>query len=109
MDALDGGNWDGPGAEKSYWDYYGGGYSWRDRDDPTTDSYYARNKRRKTIALLSSDIGMIVKGENNNKLHVVLSSLSNTEPITKGEVIAYNYQLVEIGRGINRQQGHCKL
>ncbi|MDC7222904.1 MAG: MG2 domain-containing protein [Spirochaetales bacterium] len=109
MDALNGGNWDGPGAEKSYWDYYSSDYNWRDRDNPTTDSYYSQNRRRISMALLSTDMGMIAKGEKDNRIHVILSSLQNTDPISGAEVIVYNYQLIEIGRGSTDSEGHVTL
>ena len=66
--------------EKEYWedemydwrsdDYY---YSWRHEDDPCYDMYYRRNKE-KSIQILGSNIGLIVKeGENDNYLAVVTS------------------------------------
>ncbi|MBI9097147.1 MAG: hypothetical protein JEY91_01655 [Spirochaetaceae bacterium] len=109
MDVPNNGNWNGPGAERSNWDYYSGGYSWRDRDDPTTDSYYWGTRKRVSQSLLCSDIGMIAKGESDNRIHVVLSSLKDTKPIKGADIFAYNYQLQEIGRGESDNQGMATI
>lgn len=109
MDALDGGNWDGPGAESSYWDYYDNNYYWRDRNDPTTDSYYSRNQRRIGLSVLASDIGIIAKGQQNNRMQVVLSSLNTTEPISDAEIRIFNYQLQEIGSGKSDKDGFSSI
>ncbi len=56
--------------EESYWDsyedyYYPSDYSWRDRDNPCTNSYYVSKAISRNV--IASDLGIIAKSGNGGK------------------------------------------
>ncbi|MDG1913743.1 MAG: MG2 domain-containing protein [Crocinitomix sp.] len=83
-----------------YYDYYDDygydyDYDYSDRDNPCKDYYY----RYKTIArnVLVSDIGIIAKAGADKSMHVVLTDLNTTEPISGATVKFYDYQQQFLG------------
>lgn len=71
--------------------YYPRGYSWSDRDNPCTVSYYinSRMARRNVVA---SDLGLIAKIGNNRRMSAFVTDLTTTEPLAGVNVEVYDYQ-----------------
>ncbi|MGG8495211.1 alpha-2-macroglobulin family protein [Tenacibaculum sp. TC6] len=76
-----------------YYDYYygdGEGYNWNDRENPCTVSYYY-NKDVSTN-ILATNLGVIVKKGDNNKIFVAVTDLVTTLPVAAAKVTLYNLQ-----------------
>jgi len=71
--------------------YYPRNYRWEDRDNPCTDSYYARSRTVKRN-VMASDLGIIAKVGNNRRLNAYITDLLTTEPLSGVEVEIYDYQ-----------------
>lgn len=72
-------------------------YSWDEKDDPCTESYYMdRNRETKTM-VMASNIGIIAKGSNDNKMTVAATDILTTDPISGAKVNVYSYQMQLIG------------
>ena len=95
-------NWD------NYESYYSSNYSWEDRDNPCSDSYYG-NRRSVQKMIFASDMGIIAKRRDRGELMAFVSNLVNTEPISGAQVIAYDYQQQEIGSGTTDGEGKVTL
>lgn len=82
--------YDGPG--NNYYYDYNDGYNYNERDNPCKPSYYLRNQRSIVRNVFASDLGIIVKSSDNNKLHVAITDLLSAEPLSEVTVELYNYQ-----------------
>lgn len=81
------------GSYDSYYNYgYNRGYSWKERDNPCNDSYYAGSNRLVSTNILASDLGLIAKVGNNRKLTAYVTDLRTTKPISNAYVEVYDYQ-----------------
>jgi len=98
-------NYDAEDAETSYWDssYYNEDYSWRDRDNPCSSSYY----RDKAVSanILASNLGVTVKKGSNGSYFVAVSNIITTSPVENTSVIFYNYQQQIIGKQKTDDEG----
>ncbi len=81
------------------WDYdYPDDFSWGDRDNPCTSSYYIPDVfPGKNIFV--SDLGITVKGTSDNRYLAVVADLKSTEAVKGAEVVFYNFQRRKIGEG----------
>ncbi len=92
-----------------YYDsYYNGNYSWQDRDDPCTDSYYG-NYRSVNKILFSSNIGLIAKKRDEGRLHVFVNDLLTTRGLSGAEVKVYDYQQQQIATAQTDEEGQAIL
>jgi alpha-2-macroglobulin len=76
--------------------FYRYGYNWEDRDDPCKDSYYSPYKRI-TRNLLASNLGLMAKQGENNKLSVFVNDIRSTEPVSDASVDALDLQMQSVG------------
>jgi len=93
--------------DEAAWDipspyYYDSGidwdeYSWSDRDNPCTPSYYMQ-KKSETI-VFSSNMGIIAKLGSDKKMLVSVTDILSTDPMSGVDVDIYNYQMQRIGSG----------
>jgi alpha-2-macroglobulin len=88
----------------NYDNYYPRGYSWERKDDPTSNSYFNKD-RWSSRNILASNIGLTVKKGNDNALMVAVSSIISTEPMSGAELIAMDYQNQVIGKGSSGSDG----
>ncbi len=110
-------NWDSDDeAENSGWDgiedyydnyYYGYDYNWRDRDNPCKTAYYRNRKVSRN--LLASDLGIIAKSGNDNKLVVAVTDVRTTKPLSGIELEIYNYQQQLIATQKTDNDGLAKI
>ena len=88
--------YDGPDSRRRYYygnyHYYGTSFNYRERDNPCKPSYYMDRQRQVARNVLASDLGLIVKGSESNRLIVAVTDLVTTEPQSGVEVAFYNYQ-----------------
>ena len=106
--------------EEGIWDrtstyYYDEGYydwelyDWRDTEDPCKPSYYMTSTCRASYNLLASNLGVIAKVGNNNKMWVTVNDIITTQPVKDAEVKAYNFQLQVIGSGKTDANGWAEF
>jgi len=102
---IDGNFWDTvDDYYSSYWSYYSDDWDWYDRDDPCTNSYYTNNKWARRN-LLASDFGLIAKAGTDGKVHVIVSDLRSTQPLSDITVELLNYQLQPLAKGKTDSDG----
>lgn len=91
-----------------YDNYYPFGYNWERRDDPTSKSYY--NKERwATRNILASNIGITAKRGNNNSLIVALTSILTTQPLSGVELVVMDYQQQIISKASSGGDGFATI
>ena len=91
-------SYDGPGQDddgsrlRRY--YRDAGYlSWSERDNPCSDAYYRYNDRAESSrAFLASNLGLIAKQGESDRLTVIATHLDDNTPATKVRVTVHNYQ-----------------
>lgn len=98
--------WDRPYSYYYYDDYYDD-YDWREREDPCTPSYY----RNKTVSrnVLASDLGIIAKGGQDNKMNFAITNLISSQPEADVVLELYNYQQQKIKTGKTNAEGLAEL
>lgn len=87
-------------ADYDWWEY-----DWSESDDPSKDSYYMSNDRVAEYNLMASDIGLIVKRAEGDKLWCSVCDIMTAHPVSGIEVKAYNYQMRVIGSAYTNEQG----
>lgn len=75
-----------------YWNYPD--YSWSERDDPCSNSYfiYRQITSKASRNVLASNLGIIAKGGDGTNLLVAVSNLLTAEPMPNVRLEVYNYQ-----------------
>lgn len=116
MTDLDEARWDYSNSY-SYYDYgyYNDKYDWNlyewnQRNNPYHASYYMISENTSVATtLLASNLGMIVKANNNNKYWISVNDILTTNPILGAEINLYNYQLQNIGSGKTNADGFVEI
>lgn len=85
-----------PDSDDAFWQrydtYYPYGYSWQRRNDPTSKSYYSKDKWA-VRNILASNIGLTAKRGNDQQLFVAVTNIQTTEPMAGVELSILDYQL----------------
>ncbi|MFY8128328.1 MAG: alpha-2-macroglobulin family protein [Chitinophagaceae bacterium] len=94
--------------EDAFWnryeDYYPYGYNWQQRDNPCSKAFY--NKERfASRNILSTNIGVVAKRNNNNSLFVATNDIISTNPLSGVQITALDYQQQIIGKGFTNSDG----
>jgi uncharacterized protein YfaS (alpha-2-macroglobulin family) len=96
----------------SFWDnydnYYPYGYNWEKRDDPTSRSYYNKD-RWATRNIIASNIGLTAKKGSNNSLVIAVSDILSTEPMAGVELNILDYQQQVIGKSSSGSDGFATI
>ena len=99
--------WDKPyayiGRRAPDYDWYK--YEWEESDDPKKESYYMTSARMPEYNLAASNLGLIVKRADSDRLWCTVSDIMTTLPLAGIRVTAYNFQLREIGSAYTNEQG----
>jgi alpha-2-macroglobulin len=102
----------GVDEDEAFWQrydtYYPYGYSWSRRDDPSSKSYYNKD-RWATRNILASNIGLTAKHGNTNKLLVAVTDIISTYPMADVELEVLDYQQVVVGKGRTGSSGFAEL
>ncbi len=106
------GNSNGNDEDDAFWssydNFYPNGYNWERKDDPTSKSYYNKD-RWATRNILASNIGLTSKRGNDNSLMVAVSSILTTEPMSGVDLIVMDYQNQVIGKGNSTSDGFATI
>jgi len=84
-------------------------YNWEDRDDPCKPSYYMSRERMAETMVMASNVGIIAKRGDDNRIEVAVTDILSTSPISGAEVTVYNYQMQVIGRGKTDGEGFAVI
>ncbi|HRI25540.1 MAG TPA: hypothetical protein PLZ45_12755, partial [Ferruginibacter sp.] len=80
---------EGVDEDDEFWNrydtYYPFGYNWSRRDDPTSKSYYNKD-RWATRNIIASNIGLTAKRANDNSMLIAVSNILTTEPMSGVEL-----------------------
>lgn len=79
-------------------------YNWEEKDNPAKDSYY-NYLYMPEYNLAASNLGLIVKRADTEQFWCAVSDLITTAPLPGVRVVAYNYQMREIGSAYTDEQG----
>ena len=103
------GEWDKPDPwfYDSFYDW--SNYEWEDRDNPMKPTYYMEDSRFPAVNLLTSNLGMIAKYADGDKLWVSVSDILTAEPVFNSELYVYSYQLKEIGYAKTGTDGMAEI
>ncbi|MEZ5043575.1 MAG: MG2 domain-containing protein [Saprospiraceae bacterium] len=66
-------------------------YNWNDRDDPCKPAYY-NSDRFVSRNVLSSNLGLIAKGGNDNSYFIAISDIRTASPVSGAELEFFDYQ-----------------
>jgi uncharacterized protein YfaS (alpha-2-macroglobulin family) len=93
--------WDSPSSYyyDSYYtdDYNWEEYDWNERDNPCHKSYFMIADKKAVVNVMTSNIGIIAKANDENKLWISVANILDTKPISGAMVTVYNFQLQPIG------------
>ncbi|PID95529.1 MAG: hypothetical protein CSA94_01125, partial [Bacteroidetes bacterium] len=84
-------------------------YNWSERNDPCKASYYIGSRHEKEMNVLSTNVGVVVKKGNNDKLEVFTQNITRAKPMAQVEVKALNFQNRVIGKGITNEKGIAEI
>ena len=84
-------------------------YKWSKIEDPEHPSYYMESDRMPSVNLLATNIGIIAKSLDNNKIWVAVNDILSSGSISGAEVTAYNYQMQPIAKGKTDGDGFALL
>ncbi len=93
---------------EGYDNYYPRGYRWDRKDDPTSNSYFNKD-RWASRNILASNIGLTAKKGNDNSISVAVSSIISTEPMSGVELIVMDYQNQVIAKGTSTSDGFATI
>lgn len=111
-DDYGGNNNNGVDEDDAFWErydnYYPFGYNWERRDDPTSKSYYNKD-RWASRNILASNIGLTAKRGNDNSLMVAVSNILTTEPMSGVDIEIMDYQRTIISKGSSNGDGFANI
>lgn len=94
--------------EEEYSLFYRYGYDWHERDDPCKHAYYSPDKDI-TRNLLASNLGIMAKKGENNKLMVFVNDIRTTDPVSDASVEVFNFQMQVTGSGSTSSGGSVSV
>lgn len=82
-------------SDEEFWNrydrYYPYGYNWSRRDDPTSRSYYNKDKWA-SRNIIASNLGITAKRGGDNSVSVAVSNILSTEPMSGVTLSILDYQ-----------------
>ncbi len=91
-----------------YDNFYPEGYSWADKDNPCTSSYY--NKRRwATRNIIASNIGLVAKRGADNSMVVIATDILTAQPLSGIELDLQDYQKQVVMKATTDGYGMAKF
>lgn len=104
-------------SESSYWDSYEQNYDpeqrrrdWHDREDPCKDAYYRHASGVRDVRnFMSSNIGLLAKRDQSNRLFVSATNLATSAPLDGVRLSVRNFQKQEIGAGVTDGSGFAEV
>lgn len=111
-------------AEEEQWNFNDGGigyysdgvefdwdlWNWRETDDPMKPSYYMEaDNVVATTQVLASNLGMIVKSNDQNEHWIFVTDLLSAQAVKGAQVTLYGSQLQELAKGVTDRDGFVRL
>jgi len=84
-------------------------YDWRQRDNPCHPSYYMLSSRKASCNVLATNLGLMIKQGEGNRVWAAVSDLLTTQPVGQAEVTLYNFQLRPIGQARTDAEGFAVI
>eukprot|EP00903_Cladosiphon_okamuranus_P000129 g129.t1 len=81
-------------------------YRWDQRDDPCFPAYY-NSDRFVYRTIMSSNLGLLVKGEGDNNYRAVVTNLQTTQAVAGAKVVFYSYQQQELATATTDEAGQA--
>lgn len=101
-----------PEEEDQYWqnfnNYYPEGYTWRDRENPCTVSYY-NSDQRISRNVLASDLGIIAKRGEDDQVIVFTTDLRTAQPKAGVDITLFDYQQQKMTSASTNADGKAEL
>ncbi len=98
--------------DDSFWSRYDSyhpvGYSWEDRDNPCTDSYFTKEKWA-VRNIIASNIGLVAKRGTDNSMVVVVTDILTAQPLAGIELNLLDYQKQVIFKTTSDSYGLAKF
>ena len=80
-------------------------YDWRERNNPYHPSYYMISDHRAATNILASNIGLIVKANNDNNYWIAATNIVTAKPQSGVLVTLYDFQLRPVGHALTDNKG----
>jgi len=100
--------WDNADNYYSEYPYEYEPWNWEERDNPCNDAYYQRS-RWVSRNILASNIGVIAKSGEGQKINAFVTDLNTTNPIANASIKVLNLQLQTIAEGQTDDQGIAQI
>src|SRR5690554_438082 len=95
-------------GDYGFYDYYWyDDYSWQDRQDPCSDSYFRRGSVGTNV--LATNLGVIVKRGENGSYFIAVSDIVSTQPVIGASVELYDFQQQKMTAGTTGSKGEISL
>ena len=102
-------DWDNTNGYSYYSDYsYPTGYTWEDRDNPCSVSYYVGD-RFAARNIINTSLGLMAKQGADNRYYLAVNDLSTAEPVSGCKLSLYNYQNQKIDSAETDKNGFANL
>lgn len=98
--------WDEPGWYSTY--HYPENYRWEDRDNPCTNSYY-NSTRFISRNIFSTNLALIAKSNDNNKITVAVSNIVTAQPESAVKLKLLNFQNQEMATATTGNNGFAEI
>ena len=103
--------WDDPDnyyEDNDYEVYYRFGFNWNQRNNPCNDAFYSPD-RKVSRNVLASNLGLMAKKGEDNKLHVMVNDLLTALPLNEVSVQVFDLQMQLISSGTTNQDGSAVI
>lgn len=84
-------------------------YNWEERDDPCKPTYYMGQGRTVQTIVMKSNVGIIAKAAQGQKMMVAVTDILTTQPLSGAEVTIYNYQMQVMGTTKSDGNGFAEI
>jgi len=101
-------------SDGDFWNFYnsgyreGGEYDWNHREDPCYTAYYTKS-RWASRNILASNLGLIVKKQDHDRLWISVNDLLSSEPLSGVQLEVLDYQEQVIASGSSDGKGIAEL
>ena len=72
-------------------------YNWEDIENPCKEAFYFNENNIASTNIMSSNLGVIAKKDENKSYHFAVTDILTTNPISGAKINLYNFQQQEIG------------
>ena len=101
-------------GDSKFWNFYnsgyrdGGEYDWNNRNNPCFSAYY-NTDRWAFRNILASNLGLIVKKQDHDRLWIAVNDILTAKPLSGVELEVLDYQQQVIASGSSNNEGISEL